>query len=387
MKSSETAKCIWNFLKNNVKYDIEPDTRQSVKSPSAILSTGYYANGKNDCKHYSQWTAGILSALERKGKKINWCYRFANYRMFTRQPQHVFCVINPNTKNEIWIDAVLNNFNEKKQYVNKIDKKINMPLYKISGFENTSFDVPDAFGQIDIGRTRKRTTTKAQRKATRKAKGGSFLKRGLKKVARGVKKVSFTVPRHAFLGLVKINALNMAYYLNESLKNPAKRQKLLSKWYKLGGSEKTLLLNVQIGVKKYKKKHPQYIGFALEATLASASAIIVALFEFLGKNAKQKTEEVVSQQPAEKQAEIKESIEASKQISTSSAPVPTFSAPTSTARGGDGSTGTGTGTSAKTESEESETEPTESEAGTGMNKNILLYAGIGLGALLLLKKK
>jgi hypothetical protein len=110
--NKETANYIWHFLKRNVKYSIEPDTRQSVKSPSAILSTGYYNNGYNDCKHYSQFTAGVLDALNRKGKKINWCFRFANYRMFTKQPQHVFIVIDPGTKSEIWIDPVLNNFNE-----------------------------------------------------------------------------------------------------------------------------------------------------------------------------------------------------------------------------------------------------------------------------------
>ena len=109
--------------KNNVKYKIEPDTRQSVKSPSAILSTGIYKNGYNDCKHYSSMIAGILDALTRRGIKINWCYRFSNYKLFNTVPHHVFCVVNC-FGNEICIDPDLNRFNEKKQYINKIDKKI-----------------------------------------------------------------------------------------------------------------------------------------------------------------------------------------------------------------------------------------------------------------------
>lgn len=121
--TTETCRFIWNFLKKNVRYKIEPDTRQSVKSPSAILSTGIYRNGYNDCKHYSQFCGGLLSALCRKGKPINWCYRFANYKLFGSTPHHVFCVANCNG-NEIWIDPVLNSFNNKKAYVNKIDKKI-----------------------------------------------------------------------------------------------------------------------------------------------------------------------------------------------------------------------------------------------------------------------
>ena len=119
----DTCYFIWKFLKNNVKYKIEPDTRQSVKSPSAILSTGIYKNGYNDCKHYSSMIAGILDALTRRGIKINWCYRFSNYKLFNTVPHHVFCVVNC-FGNEIWIDPVLNRFNEKKQYINKIDKKI-----------------------------------------------------------------------------------------------------------------------------------------------------------------------------------------------------------------------------------------------------------------------
>lgn len=118
-----TCRFIWYFLKQNVKYKVEPDTRQSVKSPSAILSTGIYKNGYNDCKHYSQMIAGILGALCRKGIKINWCYRFANYKLFTTVPHHVFVIVK--TKDgEIWIDPVLNSYNNKKPYINKIDKKV-----------------------------------------------------------------------------------------------------------------------------------------------------------------------------------------------------------------------------------------------------------------------
>jgi hypothetical protein len=124
-KGSLTATCnyIWHFLKNNVKYKIEPDTRQSVKSPSAILSTGQYINGYNDCKHYSQFIGGVLSALCRRGKKINWCYRFANYKLFATMPHHVFVVVT-SPAGEIWVDPVLNSFNNKKRYINKIDRKI-----------------------------------------------------------------------------------------------------------------------------------------------------------------------------------------------------------------------------------------------------------------------
>ena len=119
----KTCQYIYDFLKKNVKYSIEPDTRQSVKSPSAIIVTGQYYSGMNDCKHYSSFIGGILSALCRKGININWKYRFANYKLFNTVPHHVFCVCVVNN-NEIWIDPVINGFNVKKRYINKIDKKI-----------------------------------------------------------------------------------------------------------------------------------------------------------------------------------------------------------------------------------------------------------------------
>lgn len=112
-----TAHKIFNFLKINVPYRIESDARQTIKSPSAILS------GAGDCKHYSSWIGGIMSALCRQGKKIDWCYRFANYKLFGTTPHHVFCVIKT-PYGEIWCDPVLHSFDYKKPYVNKIDKKI-----------------------------------------------------------------------------------------------------------------------------------------------------------------------------------------------------------------------------------------------------------------------
>lgn len=126
-----TARYIFQFLKQNVKYSIEPDTHQSVKSPSAIVATGIYDDGHNDCKHYSLFAAGILDSLRRKGKSINWFYRFANYKPFVTDPGHVFVVLKDNGV-EYWCDAVLPTFNMKKSFVSAIDKKVDM-LYKISG--------------------------------------------------------------------------------------------------------------------------------------------------------------------------------------------------------------------------------------------------------------
>jgi len=125
----DTAKKVFNFLKKNIEYQIEPDKLQTVKTPAAILAT---KNG--DCKHMSLFIAGILDSYRRNtGEIFDLCYRFAAYDG-SRTPEHVFVVINPGSKNEIWCDAVLDNFNEKKEPNFYKDKKIqNMALMALSG--------------------------------------------------------------------------------------------------------------------------------------------------------------------------------------------------------------------------------------------------------------
>ena len=125
----DTAKKVFNFLKNNIQYQIEPDELQTVKTPAAILAT---KNG--DCKHMSLFIAGILDSYRRNtGEIFDLCYRFAAYDG-SNTPEHVFVVINPDSDDEIWCDAVLDNFNEKKEPNFYKDKKINnMALMALSG--------------------------------------------------------------------------------------------------------------------------------------------------------------------------------------------------------------------------------------------------------------
>jgi len=128
----DTAKKIFNFLKNNIEYQIEPDTLQTVGTPAYILATK-----KGDCKHFSLMFAGLLDAYRRNtGKKFDLAYRFAGYDG-SKTLEHVFVVINPNSENEIWCDAVLDYLNEKKQPNFYKDKKIqNMALMALSGIDN-----------------------------------------------------------------------------------------------------------------------------------------------------------------------------------------------------------------------------------------------------------
>lgn len=126
----ETARNIFNFTKQNIPYYIEPIEKQTLRSPSAIISMKEGA----DCKAFATLINGIMSSLNRKGIfRVPMAYRFASYRYDTKEPQHVFAVLYPGTKNEVWVDPVLGRFDQRKEPVFIKDKKIKMALIQMSG--------------------------------------------------------------------------------------------------------------------------------------------------------------------------------------------------------------------------------------------------------------
>jgi hypothetical protein len=126
----ETANNVFDFLKQNVPYYVEPIEKQTLRSPSAILSMKQGA----DCKSYASFINGIMNSLNNKGIfRVPLAYRFASYRYDTKEPQHVFAVLYPGTKNEVWVDPVLAKFDQRKEPVFIKDKKIKMALIAMSG--------------------------------------------------------------------------------------------------------------------------------------------------------------------------------------------------------------------------------------------------------------
>lgn len=229
----ETAKNIWNFLKKNVPYKEEPETRQTIKSPAAIIITGIYNTEYNDCKNYSLFAAGILQGLNELGYKIPYSFRFASYNIFDKTPGHVFVVVNPGTNKEIWIDPVLKEFDYKKQYQYAKDKNM---MYSISGTQ--------------IG----------------KPKGKVVLKFAL------------SPARNAFLSLVALNVFALATKLRAAdTKAPGK---LKNWWEKLGGRYQTLLNNIKKGEKK--RRLLGIMGAVqVAAIIAAAAPIIASIGKFL----------------------------------------------------------------------------------------------------------
>ena len=243
----QTCKNIWTFLKQNVNYKIESEDRQTIKSPAAIIATGKTTG--SDCKNLSLMTAGILQDLSRKGlQKIPFVFRFSSYKLFNNVPEHVFIVAYPGTQKEIWIDAVLNEFDYKKNYTYKIDKK------------------PMLVGIAGIGAVKKETL--------------------LKKGAKVVLKVAGAPARTAFLLLVGLNFSNLAVKLAAADQKDAAALKIW--WERLGGQIQKLLNQIKRGKGKKRILGIDQTDFSIgvidpgtQTAIAAASPILVAVGTFL----------------------------------------------------------------------------------------------------------
>lgn len=255
----EVAKKVFDYLKANTHYRIEKDNAQTLRSPAAILALGANPRIGLDCKSYALFIAGVLSAWQRRGMKINWCYRFASYKIVDKLPHHVFVVIGPGTDNEVFVDPVLPTFNYRKSYTYKIDRKP-MSLIAISG----------------IGRVKRTAAEKKQRREQLKKK----IKADIKKKGKLLVKFNpaTATARNAFLLLVKLNIFNLGRKLYQAQTKDA--GKLKSWWEKLGGNYRTLAINIGLGA----KKQPQF-GFVVAAgttaAIASATPLILKVKEFL----------------------------------------------------------------------------------------------------------
>jgi len=238
-----TAKKLFDFLKRNINYKVESVNNQRIMSPGAIITLA-----QNDCKNFALFINGVLHSLKRRGiinNKI--LYRFVSYNLLDPTPHHTYAVMIDNNGDEINIDPVLNTFNEKKLYYNKIDK---MPLYAISGVSG-------------IG--------------AKTAKSPKGVKRPI------VARIALAPARGSFLLLVGLNFMGLATKLATAFKN--KKDATNTFWSKLGGNTNELLRKTEQGAKK-KRIFGEYVSEGtmgvVPATAASAAApILVKVASFL----------------------------------------------------------------------------------------------------------
>jgi hypothetical protein len=373
----QTAYNIWKFLKKNIPYKAEPDTMQTIKSPAAIIKTGLMGKNSlfyNDCKNYSLFAGGILSALNRQGYNIPYVYRFASYNLFDQVPGHVFIVVNPD-KNEIWLDAVLKEFDYKKQYQYKKDKNFDNMMYSISGVDD-----------VITGR-KERKVARKEKRAKRKAEGKTFgqrLAKTVKKAGKVVLKVAASPARNAFLGLVKLNFRSLATNLKKlNDKAPAKLREF---WEGAGGRHQNLITAINQGSKK--RRLGAEIGAEPVTTGAAAAAAAPLLIkiaeilkkagineEFVGDLAKKVIENKVQKvlEKTEAQTDVQEAAVEQVADDISSQESNKFMNRLANQN------------NVKLVNEQGQ-QVTTAKTGTNMN-TVLLLGGVGVAALLLMKKR
>lgn len=123
---TDTARNIWNYLKNQIKYKKDPPGKQFIKMPRRF---NYEATG--DCKSFSTFTAGVLGAL---GLPVS--YRYTSYDKSDSTPTHIYTVTKDENGNDIIIDGVYDFFNREAPYTFKKDSK--MQIAVLSGPPATS---------------------------------------------------------------------------------------------------------------------------------------------------------------------------------------------------------------------------------------------------------
>jgi hypothetical protein len=256
----QSAKKIFKFLKENIKYTVDSEANQRIMSPSAIISVG-----KNDCKNYALMIVGLLHSMVRKGYFSNKVfYRFASYRLLDEIPHHTFAVVVDDQGNEVFVDPVLSTFNERKTYFHKIDKTPKMSLYSVSGI----------------------FTKKPKPAATAKIDTTGITKAPAKKI---VVKVALAPARGAFLLLVGLNFTGLATKLKQAFVN--NKNKVNDFWNNLGGNTNELLRKVEQGALKNRllgedvffpsEGQIGVVEAATAVTVTAATPILVKVAQFL----------------------------------------------------------------------------------------------------------
>jgi hypothetical protein len=219
----ETAKNIFNFLKSEIVYSIEPAEKQTTKTLSRFLS-----DSKGDCKHYSIFTNTILECCGYKP-----LYRFAGYS--DKKIQHVYSYL---PQSNTITDAVLPTFDTEKKP--KIKKDIDMSLYALSGV--------NTINGLNFKKVASNIKTAAAKSSNIVKKAAAEVPAAAKKIKQGMVTASLAPPRAAFLALVQLNFTGMATDFKKIIAE--KGDEGIKWWKELGGDRTSFTKAVEAGSKR-----------------------------------------------------------------------------------------------------------------------------------------
>jgi hypothetical protein len=209
----DSAKAVWLFLKNYIKYVKDPDETQMIRLPARFV-----ADRQGDCKSYSLLAASVLAAL---GYKV--AFRYASYKKLDPTPSHVYVVM---PDENIIVDGCYKFFNKEKK-----------PLH----YSDYIMDVLTLSGIADReSRSRRRQQRREERRERREER-----KENKTSVT---KKVTLAPARNAFYVLLRNNVFGYATKMKLALQK--NEQAVVDKWKQLGGNVDTLKKTIDIGAKK-----------------------------------------------------------------------------------------------------------------------------------------
>lgn len=107
----ESCQNVFRFVRKNVRYKLDPNGKQFIKSPAAVIGTGFC-----DCKGYATTINDLLRCLG-----IRCAFRFVSFTAST-SVTHVYTVAWPTPGGPLVVlDACLPRFNQQKPYTHHED--------------------------------------------------------------------------------------------------------------------------------------------------------------------------------------------------------------------------------------------------------------------------
>lgn len=118
----ESAFKAWQYVRNHVIYKIDPDNKQVIQMPAAVIARRHLGS---DCKSRSLLIAGILYNLGAENVRL----RYVSYNN-SPVPTHVYTLFDYQGRT-VPVDTVIEKFDYEKNYTYKTDYK--MDVYTLSG--------------------------------------------------------------------------------------------------------------------------------------------------------------------------------------------------------------------------------------------------------------
>ena len=103
---------VWSFVKNNVRYNKDPEGMQMIKLPSRLLHEKEIGG---DCKSFTLLCGSLLKNL---GYPVT--FRYVSYNS-DPTPSHIYCLTYDKDNSPIIVDAVYKKFNAELPYKHKRD--------------------------------------------------------------------------------------------------------------------------------------------------------------------------------------------------------------------------------------------------------------------------